>query len=342
MNMQRVMAAGLMISAGIVSNSYAQQPRQPTPATPGAARPQPALGNITSSVQPKVLYPNKVEGLFDITYETLPGFRPLKLDLYRMTGAQTARPAVIFLHGGGFAVGSPRMVSPVFGEMDQVLARLAAHGYVVVGATYRFSSEVRFPGPVEDVKAAVRWLRANAAKYGVDTKRIALWGESAGAYEAVLVGTSCKAEALEGKGGNADQSSCVQAVVDWFGPTDLSQMDTQAPPDSRIKHNGADSPESKLLGCALPQCPKELLQEANPLTYITASTPPFLIMHGDIDTAVPLQQSQMLKDALHAKGVAATLIVVPQVNHGFAGASAAQGQTILDQVFHFLDTTFAP
>jgi acetyl esterase/lipase len=156
----------------------------------------------------------------------------------------------------------------------------------------------------------------------------------------VLVGTSCKVEALEGKGGNADQSSCVQAVVDWFGPTDMVQMDAQAPPDSRIKHSGAESPESKLLGCALSQCPQELLREANPLTYITAEAPPFLIMHGDRDTLVPLRQSQILRDALRAKGVAATLVVVPQVNHGFAGASAAQGKAILDQVFHFLDTTF--
>jgi acetyl esterase/lipase len=337
MNMQRVMAAGLIISAGMVGSSYAQAP---TAATPGAAPPPPPFSSAPSSVQPKATYPNKVEGLFDITYETVPGFRPLKLDLYHLTGTQTARPAVIFLHGGGFRAGSPRAVSAVFGEMDQVLARLAARGYVVVGATYRLSGEVRFPGPVEDVKAAVRWLRANAAKYGVDTKRIALWGESAGAYYAVLVGTSCKAEALEGNGGNADQSSCVQAVVDWFGPTDMSQMDAQAAPGTRFKHGGADSPESKLLGCALSECPKELLQEANPLTYITAGTPPFLIMHGDIDTTVPLQQSQMLKDALRAKGVAATLIVVPQVSHVFAGATAAQGQTILDQVFHFLDTTF--
>jgi acetyl esterase/lipase len=304
-----------------------------------AAPPRPAgLGNTASTVQPKVAYAKNIEGLFDITYSTVPGFRPLKLDLYRSTTAGAPQPAVIFLHGGGWAVGSPRMVSPVFGENDQVLAALAARGYVVIGATYRFSGEAHFPAGIEDAKAAIRWTRANAAKYGVDPKRIAVWGESAGAYLAILAGTSCNVAALEGTGGNPEQSSCVQAVVDFYGPVDFGQMDSQNRPDSRITHSGADSPESKLLGCTLPQCPKELLRQANPIGYIKADTPPFLIMHGDIDTAVPVQQSRLLRDALKSKGVAVTLVEVPGVNHGFVGATAEQGQSIHEQLYRFLDS----
>jgi acetyl esterase/lipase len=304
-----------------------------------AARQAP-LANVSSSVQPKVSYPHDVEGLLDITYSTVMGYRPLKLDLYHSTTAKELRPAVIFLHGGGWFVGSPRMVSPVFGEKDQALAALAARGYVTIGATYRLSGEARFPAAIEDVKAAIRWTRANAAKYGIDPKRVALWGESAGAYLAILGGTSCGVAALEGKGGNPEQSSCVQAVVDFYGPNDFAQMDSQNRPDAQIRHSAADSPESKFLGCSLPECPKELLQLASPLTSIKADTPPFLIMHGDVDTAVPIQQSRLLRDALKAKGVPVTLVEVPGVNHGFAGATAEQGRKINEQLYKFLDTTF--
>jgi acetyl esterase/lipase len=304
-----------------------------------AAFAQSAPPAAASTVQARVHYPHDIEGLLDITYETIPGYRPLKLDLYHAPGAKGLRPAVVWLHGGGFVVGSPRMADSLFGEWDQVLAKLAARGYVTAGVTYRFSGEARFPAQMEDVKASIRWLRANAAKYGIDPQRIAIWGASAGGYFAVLAGTSCKAEALEGRGGNPDQSSCVQAVVDWYGPTDLAQMDAQAPPDSRIKHNGADSPESKLLGCALPQCPADLMQRANPLTYISAATPPFLIMQGDADTAVPWKQSQVLHDALRAKGVAANFVLEPGLNHMFVGATPAQVQNILATVFEFLDSS---
>lgn len=326
---------GAMLVAISAAVSMAQPPGGPG-GPGGAGGPPPGTG--ISPTQAKVEYPNHVEGLFDIMYANLGGFRPLKLDVYRVPGT-SGRPAVVWVHGGGWAGGNPRMVTPLFGDWDKVLARLAARGYVAAGVSYRLSGEAKFPAAIQDVKAAIRFLRANADKYGIDPKRIAIWGESAGGHLASLAGTSCGVKELEGEGGNPTQSSCVQAAVDWYGPSDFSQMDAQNLPASQMKHGAANSPESGFLGCEVAKCPASVIALANPITYIKADTPPFLIMQGDADTAVPPKQSQILYDALRAKGVSAKLEFEPGENHGFAGATPPQGQQILNTVFTFLDTT---
>jgi acetyl esterase/lipase len=292
-----------------------------------------------SSVKCWVQYSGGVEGQFDVTYASIDGYRPLKLDLYYARENKTPKPAILWLHGGGWALGNPRGGSSLWGEWDQVLARLSARGYVTVGVSYRLSGEARFPAAIQDIKAAIRWLRANSAAYGIDPKRIAVWGSSAGGHLAALTGTSCGVRELEGQGGNADQPSCVQAVVDWYGPTDFSLLDSQAAANSRIRHNDPGSPESRFLGCELMKCAPTLVQSANPIAYVSAEDPPFLIMHGDADTAVPLKQSQILYDALRTKGVSVDLEVTPGVNHGFDGASSSQAKSILSKVFAFFDKT---
>jgi acetyl esterase/lipase len=227
--------------------------------------------------------------------------------------------------------------APAYEDWPQVLAGLAARGYVVAGVSYRLSGEARFPAAILDVKASVRWLRANAAAFGADPKRIIVWGGSAGGQLAALLGTSCNVPELEGKPVHgAEVSSCVQGVVDFYGPTDLLQMDAQALPGS-ASHEGASSAESLYLGCALRQCPPEQLRLSNPINFVDSSDPPFLVMHGDADTAVPPKQSQELYDALKAAGVPAQLQFVPGVNHVFIGATDEQGKMILDRVFAFLD-----
>jgi acetyl esterase/lipase len=293
--------------------------------------------------QAKVQYPDNVEALVDVTYTTLPGYRPLKLDLYRVPGG-APKPAIVYVHGGGFEAGHPRMNS-LWGTLDNLMAQIAARGYVVAAVSYRLSSEAKFPAQLEDVKGAIRWVRANAANYGIDPERVAIWGESVGGSVAALVGTTCGMQELEGRGGNAGESSCVRAAVDWYGVTDMALLDKQAPPNATLIHNSPDSTQSKVLGCVLHyQCPASVVAKANPISYIDPSDVKvsFLILHGDADTVVAWQQSRIFYGALRAKQIEAKLEILPGVNHNFAGATPQQAQHILDITFGFLTEKLAP
>lgn len=212
------------------------------------------------------------------------------LDIYLPAGSGPF-PVVINIHGGGFMAGDK--ANPALGD------ELLAAGYAVVSVNYRLAGEAKYPAQIQDVKAAVRFLRANAAKYNLDPERFAAFGQSAGGNLAATLGTSCGVAALEGADlGNADQSSCVQAVVDWFGPTDFLQMDQQfAGTSCPITHDAANSPESQVIGAAIQTVPDKA-KAANPITYVSAEAPPFLIQHGTADCNVPPQQGQLLYDAL--------------------------------------------
>jgi acetyl esterase/lipase len=327
--MRNLLMLGLFVLAA--SPASAQNP------PPGAANPAAAV-KLDLATQAHLSYPGDVTGYMDVTYSVVRGYRPLKLDLYAPARGG-ARPAVVWIHGGGWAGGSPRAALGPYPDWRAVLASLAARGYVVVGATYRFSSEAKFPAAIEDIKASVRWLRTNADTIGVDPNRIGVWGESAGGQLASLLGTSCHAAELEGVK-DPPVSSCVQAVADWYGPSDFSQMDSQLIPGG-MKHDTPQSAESNYLGCQISKCEPAKVQSANPIAYVSASTPPFLIFHGTADTAVPPKQSQILYDALLAKGVSAQLIFVPGVNHIFVGATDAQYEDIVDKVFKFFDEKLA-
>ena len=260
----------------------------------------------------------------DVAYATASATQ--KLDLYLPEG-DGPFPVVISVHGGGFMMGDKADAMGTTG-FDQLLAE----GYAVAAVNYRLSSEAKFPAAIEDVKAATRWLRANAASYNLDPDHFGAWGASAGGNLVALLGTSCGADDIEGADlGNADQSSCLQAVVDWFGPTDFLQMDTQfAGTSCPQTHDAADSPESQYLGAPVQDVP-QLAAQANPITYITAEAPAFLIQHGTADCNVPPQQSQLLYDALTAAGVNATLNQIDGAGHGCAEFSdAANMQVVID------------
>ena len=157
------------------------------------------------------------------------------------------------------------------------------------------------------MKAAIRFLRANATLHNLDATRFVAAGSSAGGHLAALAGTSAGVAALEDLSlGNATVSSAVQAVIDWYGPTDLAQMDAQLLAQGcgagRANHNDANSGESRLLGCALPTCDPARLTAVNPITYVDRNDPPFIILHGDLDCTVPTAQSHLLGDALLAVG----------------------------------------
>jgi len=197
-------------------------------------------------------------------------------------------PLMIWIHGGAWLAGS-KTNPPVLYLVDK--------GFAVASIQYRFSSDAIWPAQAYDCKAAVRFLRANAAKYNLDPDRFGVGGDSAGGHLAAFIGTSGDVKEMEGDLGNTNISSRVQAVVDWFGPTDVTLMAQQSGPDSMIQHDSPDSPESKLLGGPV-QEKRDLAKTANPLTYIDENDPPFLIMHGDKDRLVPLGQSVILAKAL--------------------------------------------
>lgn len=236
------------------------------------------------------------------------GATDLLLDIYRPTKQAGPLPVVVWVYGGAFRAGSKDDAQTAGATW------LVAHGYVVVAFNYRLSGEAKFPAQIHDCKAAIRWLRANSARYNLDADHIAAWGASAGGHLAAMLGTSGGVAELEGTLGNNMASSRVQAVVDFFGPTDFLQMDAAALPGGQ-KHNPADSPESQLVGGAI-QDNKEKVTQANPITYVSGDDPPFLILHGERDPLVPVNQSELLFDALTRAGVKVTFHKVVGAGHG--------------------------
>jgi acetyl esterase/lipase len=222
---------------------------------------------------------------------------------------------IVYVHGGGFRAGNKGDQSPVGFLKD---------GYAMAAVNYRLSQHAVFPAQIEDCKAAVRWLRTNAAKYGLDPERFGAWGTSAGGHLVAMLGTAGTIRTFD-VGENLDVSSSVQAVADYFGPTDFLQMDAHRPSNGMI-HNDPRSPESALIGGAIQQNPDKVAR-ANPITYVTSSAPPFFIAHGDRDPLVPHHQSELLEAALKAAGVPVSFYTVKGAGHGFRDATADAKRT---------------
>jgi acetyl esterase/lipase len=224
----------------------------------------------------------------DVTYAALSPAQ--KLDIYLPENGTGPYSVIVSIHGGAFMGGdkSDAQVTPALEGLKR--------GYAVVAVNYRLSWEAVFPALVQDTKAAVRWVRANARKYHFDPKRIAAWGGSAGGYLSTMLGTSVDISELEDLSlGNPDQPCNVQAVVAWYGPTNFLKMDKQLAesgmlPPPGFRHSEANSPESLLLGQLITEIPDKV-KAANPETYINNDVPPFLLQHGVKDQVVPVQQS---------------------------------------------------
>ena len=242
----------------------------------------------------------------NLTFASVNG-RSLVLDLYRPEKMDCALPVVVWIFGGAFRFD---------GRVAQQHAAtwLTQHGFAVAVISYRLSGEAIFPAQVHDCKAAVRWLRANAAAYNLDAEHIGAWGPSSGGYLSAMLGITGGVEALEGDLGNNKQSSRVQAVVDFYGPSDFLKMDEARLPDGQW-HYPADSPESQLVGAPIQEVP-EKVRATNPITYVNASAPSFLILHGTEDLNVPVNQSELLFAALKDAGVDVTFFKLVGAGHG--------------------------
>jgi acetyl esterase/lipase len=270
--------------------------------------------------------------LADIRYGSAPGKFNL-LDLYLPDHPDHARPLIVWVHGGGWSMGD-KMPAPAL--------PLIPRGYILASINYRLAPRETYPAQIEDCKGAIRFLRAHAGQYNIDPDRIGAWGASAGGHLVSLLGTSAGSADVEGNvGGNLDKSSRVQAVCDWFGPTDLTQFATQAQAAGIISRTPGPTLIMGLFGGSLLE-KRRLVQEANPIAFLTKKSageiPPFLIMHGDKDPIVPIAQSKLLVDALKAAGVSVDFRIVQGAGHGNGFATPAVAKIVMD----FFDKQLKP
>ena len=264
-----------------------------------------------------------VRSLTGVPYAAIPGIRPLELDLY-LPAERGPVPVVVFLHGGGWRMGSRHSAGPSFpAENASPFERVVAAGIAVASIDYRLSGEAVWPAPLRDAKAAVRWLRARAGELGIDPDRIAAWGESAGGHLAELLGLTTDDAALEGDVGFPGTSGRVSAVVAWYAPSDIAAVATDL---------GADpldpaTREAQLLGAPAASVP-DLAAQASPLTYVSADAPPFLLLHGAADRFIPCVQSERLYAQLVEVGVEVELHVYEGADHMWLGAPEAGEQAL--------------
>ena len=253
-------------------------PNKPTPPAHYAIQHAPPPAN-TEHIKRKFL---------DVSYAPLSPAQ--KLDIYLPDDGEETVPVIIAIHGGAF-MGCDKADLQVLPMLEGL-----KRGYAVVSINYRMSGEAKFPALVQDAKAAVRWVRANAKKYKFDPQKIAAWGGSTGGYLSTMLGISAGVPELEDLNlGNAEQSCHVQVVVAWYAPTNFLKMDEYLTesgllPPPGFRHNEANSPESLLMGQTITEIP-EKVKAANPETYIRSDGPPFLLQHGTKDPVVPVQHS---------------------------------------------------
>jgi acetyl esterase/lipase len=280
----------------------------------GRAADQPPAGVVPGQMPAVQMMevPSSIQLDRDIVFATMDGHE-LKLDIACPKAGNGKLPAIIYIHGGGWVLGD---------KSPNEAITYAKNGFVGIAIQYRLSTVARFPAAVHDCKSAIRWVRANAKKYGIDPDKIGVIGESAGGHLVALMGTSGGEPSLEGDGPYKEYSSRVQAVVDNFGPIDLLTLkDTPSPmdPDPTV------GPIAGWLGKPAREVP-ELVKKANPVTYIDPNDPPVLLMHGDKDDLVPIQQSELFYDALTRAGVKARLVRVKNAGHGYQ--ATPQGATV--------------
>jgi len=251
-----------------------------------------------------------------------PGDEHLQLNLARPTG-EGPFPAVLCIHGGGFRAGNRE-------SYDALCKKLAVRGYAAATITYRLAPKHPFPAAIYDVKAAVRWLRANAAKHRIDPARIGVTGGSAGGHLAQFLAVTAAVDQFEGDLGNGDQSSAVQCVVNFYGPSDLTK--------SYGKSVDAAEVLPLFLGGNLEQARHQHIL-ASPLYWVTPLAAPTLCIHGTEDKYVAHEQAEWIVERLKAADVEAELLTLPGAGHGFKGADQEKAE---EAMFKFFERHLKP
>ena len=267
----------------------------------------------------------EVRAFPDLTYQRI-GATELKLDLF-VPDVRPNPPLIVYVHGGSWMKGTRKSLS------TNLLPWLTGRGFAVASISYRFSDEAKFPAQIEDCKSAVRWLRAHAGDYGFDATRVAALGSSAGGHLVTLLGTTGGSKDLEGTG-NPGESSRVQAVVDFYGPTDFILRAKDQP-----QHT--DEPGSKvynLLGGA-PKDNEALAKLASSAWQVSADSAPMLIFHGAQDSLVLPNQSRRLLEAAEACGVEASLHIDPKAGHSMMPFFTDENK---ERIAGFLDQYLKP
>ncbi|MEW5938212.1 MAG: alpha/beta hydrolase [Chloroflexota bacterium] len=333
MNAKKYLAPLILLATILACRAGADRPETASPA-PTVERSEatasatlvptlaPTQANPFVTPAPIVATPGEV--LRDAVYCTMDSV-PLGMDMYFPAAGSGPWPVLLYVHGGGWNSGDK---SEILGLRD--LPELTGAGYVVASIDYRLSPDYLFPAMIEDVKCAVRFLRAHAAEYNLDPERVGAWGTSAGGHLAALLGLS-DASAGWDVGEWLDQSSRIQAVIDLSGPSDLSQA-IALPNVLEI-----------LLGTSTPSASQ--LAMVSPVTYVSSDDPPFFIIHGERDWMVPVEQSIRLDALLDAAGVPSQLLIVKNAGHGLVPmGQPTQPSTaeIVERMIAFLDAVLKP
>ena len=313
----RLFASVLVVSLILVTPTFAQDL-----AAPAAA--QAAPGAVT-------LTPQEIEITEDITYGTGAG-EALTLHLARPKNLTAPAPCIVYIHGGGWMMGNKNMHKPA-------IRAAAARGYVSATVGYRFAPKHRFPAQIEDCKCAIRYLRAHASELNIDPQRIGAIGYSAGAHLSMMLGVRDAADGLEGEGGWADQSSKVQAVVSYFGPTNLTNTDISSTPAGKYLNESAIRRILEAFVGGKPEEHLDLLRRASPLTYVNAGDAPMLLFQGTRDDLVPYDQAFQMVTALTDVGVPGRLEVLLQKGHGWFGDDQKRTD---DASLEFFQQCFSP
>ncbi len=280
-----LLTAGILWVMGFASTVGASEAPPIPPGYPNEAAVMAAIAlrQIKLIDAKDIVVPADVEEKLGVEYGR-GGSHPLLLDLYMPQGRVKAGPVILFIHGGAWKGGKR-------GDMKFYCVKFAEKGFVTATASYRLTQEAPFPAAVEDVKCAVRWLRANAAAYQIDPNRIAVSGNSAGGHLALMVGYSDD-PSLEGAGGNPGVSSRVCAVVDFYGPTDLT-----------TEYARKQNLVTDFLGGKTYEEAPEVYKQASPMCHLTKDDPPTLIFQGTIDSLVPVAQADALAAKLEELGI---------------------------------------
>jgi len=255
----------------------------------------------------------------DVVFAQPIGYRPLLLDLY-LPVADDAVPVVVCIYGGGFAMGSHK-TDPLGVYLTE---RLIAEGIAVARPQYRHSREASFPAPVHDVKAAVRWLRHQASPLGIDTARVGAWGSSSGGYLSTMLAVAGDIPELEGAVGFHGPGSAIQAAVAWSAPVNIGRL--PKPPAGSPFHKLGVDPHDWLLGGPVGDH-QDLARSASTSTYVSASASPLMVVHGDADSGIPIDQSEELVAAYELAGAVIDFRRIHGADHFFDDQTRAAQAT---------------